>query len=176
MRLRILLLCVLMVLLMAVPAVVHAEYYIGASIGSATVDLGPADDDDTAIKIYGGNKFGSAFVEAGFADLGTQTFDVGGIFGEVDIEITAFGIYGGYDVLEGPNDLFGKIGLVVWDADFESSLLGDLGSDDGTDFSYGIGGAYNFESFAIRIEYEIYDIDDVDDVSLISIGVTYNFQ
>lgn len=173
---RVLIISMFMMLLVISPAVVKAQYYIGGSIGSAGIDLGGgADDDDTGIKIYGGYNFGQAFVEGGFADFGTQTFDGGVVFGDVDFEVTALGFYGGYDFLEGPADLFAKIGIVMWDADAESSLLGDLGSDDGNDLSYGIGGAYHFDGFAIRVEYEFYDIEDTDEVSLLSLGVTYHF-
>jgi opacity protein-like surface antigen len=53
--------------------------------------------------------------------------------------------------------------------------LGISGSEDGIDFTYGIGAQFRVWSLSLRAEYELYDISDADTVDLLSVGVTWTF-
>jgi OmpA-OmpF porin, OOP family len=66
------------------PVAAQAQSYIGANVGRGdqkiSVDeVGSADDNDTAFKIYGGYQFTPVFgIEAGYADLGKAEIGAAG--------------------------------------------------------------------------------------------------
>jgi OOP family OmpA-OmpF porin len=66
-----------------------------------------------------------------------------------------------------------RAGFYSWDGDIEADGL--RVSDDGTDFSYGVGAQFRVWSLSLRAEYERFDIGDADTVDLISLGVTWTF-
>ena len=58
-------------------------------------------------------------------------------------------------------DVFAKLGALMWDADFRA--YGEHGSDDGTDFSWGLGAGWNFtDHFRVNAEYQGFEIEDTD--------------
>ena len=72
-------------------------------------------------------------------------------------------------------DIFGKAGVIFWDADISGVGVSD--SDDGTDLALGFGGKYKVnDRFGIRGEWEWFDIDDSDTVWMLSIGGEFRFQ
>lgn len=155
-------------------------FYLGAGVGQASVgdisiDGGPDvsfDGDDTGYKAIVGFNFGwiplvDLAVEGSYYDFGEP--DDRGI--EVDADaLAAFGVAG---VNLGPIGVFGKVGVVNWDA----TASGEEGSadDDGTDPAYGIGARFQIGSFQIRAEYELFDIDAVDDADFLSASLLYTF-
>ena len=59
----------------------------------------------------------------------------------------------------GPVDLFARAGAIDWSADVTAPGLGINGSDDGIDFTYGVGAQFRVWSLSLRAEYELFDID-----------------
>ena len=175
-----------------------AEFYLGASIGDASVEAEDdfdgerfkLDDSDTAYKIFGGYMFNDYFgAELGYVDMGTVSdsfsFDGGEFSGPIDAaieaDITGFTAHLIGQVPVGPVDLFAKVGLISYEAkgratvsDF-STTESERFKDTGEDFAYGVGAKLNLGNFAIRAEYEVFDISDVDDLNMISIGVQFTF-
>jgi len=165
--------------------------YIGASLGSANVDdpqipfENPQiffDESDTGVKIFGGFRVNHNFAVEGFyVDFGdpeVNTIESGGPVTVIS-QITGFGVQAvGIAPLNNQFDVFGKFGIIIWDEDNKDNGAVFF-TDDGTDLTYGFGGAYNVnEMVAIRVEWEFYDIEDAAgdlDVDLISIGVQVNF-
>ncbi len=166
-------------------ALADSGFYIGASAGGATLeaDIGDIgipdlpsriDEDDTAIKIFGGYTFDLPVidlgVEIGYVDFGEPDIDVLGEVLLVDTSgVNAWGI-ASIDV--GPIDVFGKLGMIAWEVD--ASILDESANDDGTDIGYGLGAAFNIASLQVRAEYEIYDLDGTD-LSMLSLGVAFRF-
>jgi hypothetical protein len=151
-------------------------FYIGASIGSATVkqkgsdpDLGDfdIDDDNFAWKIFGGYQFNGVFaVEGGYRDLG----DPSSSFAETELD--AWDIYGIAGIPIGPIRAFGKVGGIYWDSD--TKLEGGAGSgDDGFEFGAGAGLEFELGSVGIRGEIEYFDI--LDDSWMYTVGATITF-
>ena len=77
--------------------------------------------------------------------------------------------------------LFGRVGVNIWSADYSdtSTIVGISGSesddDDGTDWVYGVGAAWNFtNNLSLRGEWERYDLGD-GDIDLWSAGLSWNF-
>lgn len=146
-------------------------FYVGAGIGSFGLDfdLGDGDDfsgDDTSFKVLGGWNF-NQFVggELEYIDGGSpEDWGVG-----IDVSGWNFSLKGTYPFTEQFN-AFAKVGLIAWEVDAAGA------SDDGNDFSWGIGGGYEFtDNFGARIEYQNFEIEDTDTADLISASVIYKF-
>ena len=166
----------------ALPAMAGTDsgFYIGAGVGQSSagdIDVGDFDvdfdGDDTAFKIIGGFNFGiipllDLAVEASYVDLG-EADD-----GDLSLDADGFTLFGIAGTTLGPIGIFGKAGLINWDADATLEDVGS-GSDDGTDPAYGIGAKFAIGSFQVRGEYEYFDIDAADDVDLLSVSVLYTF-
>jgi hypothetical protein len=185
------------VILASAPA--SAEFYAGASIGDGTFEASDNIDgqsldfesSDTALKIFGGYMFNDYVgVEVAYHDLGALDDGIGfdgGEFGQlkasVDADLTGFSgqLVGQYPI--GPVDIFGKVGILMYDLDGDlditdangDRLLRESVSDDGEELIYGVGARYNFGQVGVRAEYEVIDADDFDDAYVWSIGVEYSF-
>jgi hypothetical protein len=157
-----------------------ASAYVGAAAGQGAteIDTGSGsptfDANDLSFKVLGGYRVMKFFgVEGDYRDMGTQSDNVGGT--DMDVATTAIDLFAvGVIPVGTAFEVFGKAGYSMWDADFDISGIGS-GSDDGNDLAYGIGAAYTFGKFALRMEYEQFDIDNTDNVSMASIGADFRF-
>lgn len=174
--------------LLSAPAFADRGFYVGASAGRSDFGVGAgdlglttgsADDSDTAYKIFGGYNFNKNIgVELAYVDLGEVSFNgtVGATPVNGKIDTQGFNISA---VFTAPiNDrfsIFGKVGAFAWDADFaaSSAAVRATASGSSTDFSAGLGAAYNFnKNLSVRTEYEYFD--DVD-ANLWTVGLAYKF-
>ncbi|KPK39811.1 MAG: hypothetical protein AMJ69_04660 [Gammaproteobacteria bacterium SG8_47] len=148
--------------------------YVGAGFGTATVDGSVPEVDtnfkgsDSAYKLIVGYNFGvvpliDLGVEASYVDFGKIDDN------SVSYEQTAFDGFGLAGLTFGPFAVFGKAGLVAWDAKLEGV------SDSGTDAAYGVGVRLQIASISARLEYERFDLGDVDDMSMTSLSLLYTF-
>lgn len=165
--------------------------YIGGSIGQSNYKFDcsgvSCDKSDFGFKVFGGYTFTPYLgVEAHYVDLGKITLDpsfvpgVGTVSG--DIKSSGFGLslLAQYPIEQ--FSIFGKLGFTYLDTKVSGSISGvGSGSDSetATNFSYGIGGAYNFnKQLSARLEWERFRAEfqsEKEDVDLISIGITYRF-
>jgi outer membrane immunogenic protein len=170
----------------------HADsgFYAGGSVGNAGTDLEfedgtDFDEDDFAWKAFGGYNFDifvvDLAVEGGYVNLGSPggTVDLGGgMAADLDLDVDALTGFGLVGFELGPIGVFGKVGVVSWDA--EATIEG-IGSDDdsGTDPAYGVGARLSLGSIELRAEYELFDIDvdgaESSDLSMISAGLVWTF-
>jgi outer membrane immunogenic protein len=173
-------------LLMSAESRADSGFYVGGSVGSAGLEIDfddpgdplntvTFDEDDFAWKAFAGYNFDLTLlnlaIEGGYVDLGGSSADLGGTLFAVDADgLDLFGVLG---VDLGPIGIFAKAGVIAWDAEASIDGLGD--SDDGTDPAYGVGAKFGFGSFAIRVEYELFDIEDAEDVAMISAGLVWTF-
>ena len=166
------------------PAESQAGAYIGGSVGQAYIEVDAGtpvvpqtfDEDDFGFKAFAGYEFSltaiTLGVEVDYVDFGAPSGDVAGTQFEVEADgIAGFGT-AGFDL--GPLGIYGKYGLISWDASFTIDGF-DAGSDDGTDAAYGVGMKFGVGSLEVRGEYEIYDIEDSDDVAMLSVGLVWRF-
>lgn len=186
-RRRLLLPTVSFVSLLALPfgtAQADSGFYAGGSVGSAGVELDVEDvefdEDDFAWKAFGGFNFDVVVVdlavEAGYVDFGSPGTTVQNVDVGVDLDaLTGFGLVG---VELGPIGVFGKVGVVSWDAEATIEGIGD-DDDSGTDPAYGVGARFSIGSVELRAEYEVFDIDvdgaDSSDLSMVSAGLVWTF-
>lgn len=170
-------------LLLSAESRADGGFFVGGSVGSAGYEIDVNDpnipvnfdEDDFAWKAFLGYNFDltvlNLAIEGGYVDLGGPSATLQGSAFAVDATgLDAFVLLG-FDL--GPVGLFAKAGAISWDA--EVSVDGIDTSDDGTDPAYGIGAKIGLGSFALRVEYELFDIDDTEDVSMISAGLVWTF-
>lgn len=175
-------------------------FYVGAGVGNFMIDIDDFEEGvnfsggDTAFKLIGGYKLNQFFgAELEYIDGGTvddKYSDGADSVLKVGIDISGFNLslLGAFPIGE-QFDVFAKLGVMNWDADIKASISGPLcdelvkfgescserESDDGSDFSWGIGGSWYFmENFGARLEYQAFEIEDAD-TDMISLGVTYTF-
>lgn len=162
----------------------ESGFYLGGSVGSASIDASDNDpdvgeiefdDDDSAYKVFLGYNIGAVplvnlAVEGAYVNFGTFGGEVAGFDGEVDVDgFTAFGLVG-FDL--GPVGLFGKVGMLSWDNELSVDDFDE--SDSGNDPAYGLGAKFQIGSFAVRGEYELFDLDGVD-IDMYSVGAAFTF-
>ena len=150
--------------------------YLGGSIGQSNlqVDEFSYDADATGYKLIAGWRFLDWLaVEGNYVDLGSGDDNVLGEKVKSDVNGVSLSAVGFLPV--GPVDLFARVGAINWNADLEAPGLGVKGSDDGTDFAYGVGAQFRVWSLSVRGEYERFDISNADTVDMFSIGVTWTF-
>jgi len=157
-------------------------FYFGASVGAGGVQFDQRfdgqridyDAGSTGFKAIAGWRFLDWLsVEANYVDLGSGDDKVQGEKIETDFNGVSLSAAGFLAI--GPVDVFARAGAIDWSADVTAPGLGIKGSDDGVDFTYGIGAQFRVWSLSLRAEYELYDISDADTVDLISVGVTWTF-
>jgi outer membrane immunogenic protein len=165
----------------------ESGFYLGGSVGSATIeafvddgnipDVPPFDEEDFAWKVILGYNFGitpvfDLGIEGGYVNLGNPSGVELGF--PVELEATGLNLFGviGFDI--GPVGLFGKVGYISWDVE---GVIDDVAASiDGSDLAYGVGLRFNLANFEIRGEYELYDIEDAEDVNMYSVGLAYHFN
>jgi opacity protein-like surface antigen len=172
-------------LLLSGPAMADSGFYLGGSLGNTALEVNfdddqggfiPFDESDFSWKLYGGFNFDlpviNLGVEGGYRSLGgPSTTFASETYG---IDITAWDAFGVAGFNLGPVTVFGKLGMVSWDA--ELTVAGfDVGSLDDQDTAYGLGASFNLGSFQLRAEYEMFDVSDVEDLYMLSAGFVYTF-
>lgn len=155
--------------------------YLGGGIGRSTVDTdipggGDLDGDDFAWKAIVGYNIGlvpfvDLAVEGGYVDFGEPDDELAGT--NIEVEADGWDAFGLLGVNFGPIGVFGKVGIINWDADIRGG--GQAVSDDGTDAAYGLGVRFQLASFQLRAEAEMFDTGDVDDVYMLSASALYTF-
>jgi len=157
----------------------YAGGYIGAAAGQSNTQIQPDpgltafDGSGTAFKVLGGWRVLKFFgVEADYRNFGTQEDVV--LDETIEVDTTALDLFAVGVIPMGSWELFGKAGYSKWDAEIRAQ--GQPGvSDDGTDLAYGVGTAYTFIKFALRLEYEAFDVEESDKVDMISFGFDIRF-
>jgi len=155
--------------------------YLGGSVGAAGVRADDSvdgsnfnyDAGSTGYKLIAGWRFLDWLaVEADYVDLGSGSDKVQGIKLETDVNGVSLSAVGFLPL--GPVDLMARVGAINWNADLRAPGFGKI-SDDGTDFTWGVGAQFRISSLAIRAEYEQFDIADANTVDMISLGATWTF-
>lgn len=178
------LLKVLVLGLFAMPLTVLAGgesgFYIGGGVGNSSMKVDSTLDDETYK--YDGSDAGYKVI-LGYnigiiplIDLGVEGSYVS--FGKIedggnDAKATGFDGFGVGALTFGPFAVFGKVGMIKWDAD--TTLGGVSQSDSGTDSAYGIGARFQLLSFSVRAEYEVFDVEGLKDLNMFSVSALYTF-
>ncbi len=174
-------------------------FYLGASAGQskakdACSDLGgvgftgSCDDKDTGWKLFAGYQFHKHFaVEGAYVDLGkfNAVGTASGLPVSANADAKTWQLVGvGMLPLANNFSLFGKAGVHRWDLDVRGRAGGATAtaSDDGTDFTFGIGAGYDFtKNLGLRVEWERFrDVGEQNTtgkshVDLLSVGLRYRF-
>lgn len=188
----------LLIIALTVTGNANAAWYVGGSYGvtkyedlcdSVSGDAGATCDDEAdAYKIFGGARVSPNMAfEMAYVDMGTATASNGltGV-GLVDrtVEVTGlnFSVLG-IKPLSKSFDIFGKFGLMLWEAD--ATTTNNIGSTTlsvgDSDINFGFGANYNINnSFTVRAEFErfhniSYESELETPVSFLTLGVVVSF-
>lgn len=153
-------------------------FYAGVGIGTLKYEESFAniefDGDDTSLQVFAGYRVNQWLaVEAAYIDGGSPSDNVLGYQLEADLSALELSLIGSVplnDVLS----LHARAGMLAWD--MKVSIDGmEIGKDDGTDLSYGIGAAFRFgPSAEARIEVRSADLEDTD-VRVYVLSALWNF-
>jgi len=162
--------------------------YLGGGVGEFQLDIDDFDDidetfdryesDDTAWKAFAGWRinrnlaFEAAYVNFGSPDdeIAPDTF--------VEIETDGFAPYIVGTLPFAAFELFAKAGYLIYDT--EARVTSPLGSvvveDSGDGFTWSAGvGLTLFDTFNLRLEYEMFDIEEVDDANALWLTGAFRF-
>lgn len=152
----------------------HAQSpYASVSVGQADYDL-PGFDKGTSFKLTGGFQVNENFaLEGSYINFGEADDDIAPVW---TVEATGlnFAAVGILPITE-QFGVFGKVGMLFWDAEISEAGFGTFGKDDGSDLGLGFGASFNAtEKVSVIAEYEMFEVAD-EDLNNLSIGVRVNF-
>jgi OmpA-OmpF porin, OOP family len=165
-------------------------FYVGASIGGATIELEDEDStadfkaDDTGYKLAAGYRFLPwVAAEVNYVNYGSGDDRFLGDTLEAEFESWSASALGLWPL--GPFDVFARAGIAAWDGSLRSRSFGDSVREDNVDPLFGFGAQYRFGRVAVRAELEAlllgFDDDDDDEADgddwaqMYSIGVAFKF-
>lgn len=192
-------------MLSAVPVSSASEgFYVGLNVGQAnydaSIDRFAFLDDDSIYSVNLEDKSASYSItlgyqlnpyfslEGGYIDLGKLSVyaksNGSGLSyaeGSVDLVVDVDGLFldvKGQLPLNEYFSLYGKLGLLEWDAEATlSDLTGDLSSNsaDDNDTFFGIGVSFNsINNTTLNVDYTMYKLDD-EDIDVLSLGLQFGF-
>jgi hypothetical protein len=148
-------------------------FYLGAGVTQTKFDADELSDDfeldDNSFKVIAGFRpLDWLAVEANYIDLGSESGGGGSIDSNA---ITASVLFlKEFHVI----DLYARAGIARWNVDTDFGPIDE--SQDGNEFTYGVGVGAHFGSIGVRAEYERFKLGDFDtDVNTLSLSVTYTF-
>ena len=168
--------------MMPLAASADSGFYIGGSVGSATLeedfDGSNLDADNTAYRLVAGWQLNSLLsLEAGYKNFGSfdDSVTVGGEPVDLSIEADGWMLGGTASLPLGPAlSLYGRAGAFVWDADAEVNSIIEGRADD-TNPYYGGGAKVAIgERLDLIGDWTRYELDDTES-DVISLGFTLRF-
>jgi hypothetical protein len=163
--------CLLLMLTLPTLADEHESYpfYGGFNLGFSQADQDchyygyDCDGDDTSFSLYIGKRFyeNLAF-EVAYLDLGKLDNDRGLVTTTAETTGFNFSLLGIIPT-ENVGYLYGKVGFMVWETDYTRvDTTTTTSSENGTDFTFGIGYAFAFQNrYEFRLEFErLNELDD----------------
>lgn len=177
------------------PAVAGNDFgpYGGFSAGNVRLDndldeldLG-FDAEDAGFSAYIGYQLTPGLaIEASYNDFGefSELLEIVPVTTRFDAEVQGIDLFAVLKLPLGPIDLYGKAGLVFWDAETEAfannspvspTLLGRF-DDSGTNLALGGGAEVSLsDNLSLRGEIEWFDLEDAGTVSALSLGLSFHF-
>ncbi|MEJ2463774.1 MAG: outer membrane beta-barrel protein [Candidatus Thiodiazotropha sp.] len=154
-------------------AVYAQSGYFGFGVGTANYSEANFDESDTGLNIYGGFLANENLgFEISYTDFGKEEGNYLGY--DASVEVTGLGLSAiGFLPLSNDFNLFGKVGLMAWDADIGLGPFSD--STDGSDLLFGFGATYQIsDQFSLRGAWEFVDLDE-GELDMLSINAQINF-
>lgn len=147
--------------------------YAAVSTGMSDADQGYLDNG-TSFSVTGGYELNDNFaLEATYIDLGDMDDNLGAGT-TLSIDGYVISTVGKVPLSQSIN-LFGKVGMFVWDATTDRDGFGAVLNDDGVDATFAFGASVDFTpNFGLYAQFQQFDIDD-GDVKNYSLGAQYMF-
>lgn len=142
------------------------KFYVGAGAGQSTIeaaDFGLSfDASATAFKVFGGYNFTPYIgAEVAYLDTGSAEDRIFGVNVEASGTAFQFSLLPTLPVSESVS-LYARLAMLAWNLDLAASqgVNSATASDDGNDFSWGVGASFTRNAFGFRLEYEKAEIED----------------
>lgn len=164
---------ILLVASVLISSTAFAGGYVGLSAGMSDANQGYLDNG-TSFSVTGGYALNENFaLEASYIDLGDMDDNLGA---GLTLSIDGFVVSAvGKVPLSNNINVFGKVGMFVWDATADQDGLGAVLNDDGVDATFGLGVSVDFTpNFGLYAQFQQFDIDD-GDVKNYSLGAQFMF-
>jgi OOP family OmpA-OmpF porin len=146
--------------------------YFAASIGQSDIDL-PVDKGTSFSLGFGYSLNKNFAVEASYIDFGEASDDIAPIW-----TLSADGFVVNFVGKVPFNEKisgFANLGFLAWDIKLDEAGTGTIATDEGTDFTYGLGIMFGVtDKVSCNLQYQMYEFDDVD-VDNISVGIQVGF-
>lgn len=158
--------------------------YLGAGVGDFSSDLDDIsdvdeaeldfNDDDTAMKVFGGWRFNRFFAfQLDYIDFGESSANDALLDVTSDTRGFAPSVVGTLPL--GPIELFAKAGIMWYDLDVEIAGSPTI-EDSGNDPIFGAGIGFTVaQRLNLRAEYEVVDIEGLDDANAVWITASWRF-
>ena len=182
-RLLVGVLCLLLVLVASPVVAANGKMYVGGDYTFAMADFGPVDFDLGALGVNVGSYLNDYFSIEGRLGFGVTDDDISDFTGSLELEIDSYA--GAYIRGEIPVNNFSPyliLGFTYVDIGFDANIpsfpsLSGSGSEDDSDFSYGVGASFKTgERFRVNAEYMYWmEFEDEVDVDGFTFGVKYFF-
>lgn len=160
------------------------DVYFGADLGNSTYKAGGVSESATGFRLYAGMHINDNLsVEGAWLNQGDSEQSYTDPWGSgtetVSLDGLQFSVLGKMPVQDNM-DLFGRVGMYMWNASYEDIYNGSTwatADDDGSDIFFGLGMDYKIsENMAVRAEYDIIAVEaftvDVD-ANRLSVGISY---
>ena len=158
------------------------SFYLGASIGSASLNedfdgLG-IDTDSTSYRLVAGWRFNEYFaIEGGYHDFGDfeQDIDINGTPSTVSLSADGFTIGANGSIPIGEQfSLFGRGGWFFWDGNAEINNISQATPED-TNLYLGVGASYSVrDHFRLIGDWTRYELESANS-NVISLGFQFGF-
>jgi OOP family OmpA-OmpF porin len=163
----------------------QSGFYVSGAFGSSDSDvalggINRVDGDDSSYALSVGYAFNrNVSVEAAYQDLGTHNGETNcppgfaclfiPLMTRAQLTGISLSFIGSYPLSE-RLDVYGKVGLLSWDVDFEG--ISSAFNDSGEDLLYGMGLNWSIDGqWKVFVEYQRADLD----VDIASIGLRHQF-
>lgn len=157
-------------------------FFLGASVGSASLDEDfdglRVDDSTQSYSLIGGWRFNPNFaLEAGYLSFGdfAQDFNIGGntVRARLSADGFTFGAQGSFPVTQKVS-VFGRAGAFFWNGSAELVGVSQASPSDINPY-LGVGLAYGFtDRLSVNVDLTRYELD-TNDSEVLALGLRYQF-
>jgi len=171
-------------ILLTGPVIVHAgNFYVGASVGNASLDEDfdglRINDDTTTFRLVAGWRFNDYFsLEGGYQDFGDFEQSVDGVDGPFTAKLSADGFVFGATGRASVSERFaltGRAGVFFWNGTAEINDVSQASPDD-TNLYFGAGASFDVsKQLQMTGDWTRYDLESATS-EVFSLGLQYHFR
>jgi len=150
-----------------------AQGYLAGTIGSTDYNASGFENGTSVSLLIGYEVSEAIALEASYINLGEVSDNIAPVW-TLEGDGIILAVRGNLPVTP-QLDLFGRVGMFMWDLTLDQAGSGQIAADEGTDLMVGIGLSLQLSrEFDLVAEYRSLEIDG-EDVDNLALGFQYNF-